>query len=224
MSASQGRLLALTSRRQDLEMRSQMITQRRLILANQTQEASEIYATATNNKHLYFNTKDSSNPPRLTYNDIIKPYEEGGLGFRLTDYEGYVLVPKLPEGKTHADDGRPYKVVPDVMNPDKLEAAIRGGNWAMEKSAKLVDSDTPRWQRVNFAEVPTIYDNYDTTDNAAAEATMQRQTREVASKDKSLEMELKSIETEHKAIESEFESVQKVIMKNAETSYKTFNA
>ncbi len=46
----------------------------------------------------------------------------------------------------------------------------------------------------------------------------------VQQQDKNLELKLKAVDTEHNAIQTEIEAVQKVIGKNVESSFKTFNA
>jgi predicted RNase H-like nuclease (RuvC/YqgF family) len=46
----------------------------------------------------------------------------------------------------------------------------------------------------------------------------------VQQQDKSLELELKQLDTEENAISTEMEAVKKVISKNVESSFKTFNA
>ena len=46
----------------------------------------------------------------------------------------------------------------------------------------------------------------------------------IQQQDKSLELELKHLDTEHSAIDAEIEAVKKVISKNVDGSFKTFNA
>ena len=46
----------------------------------------------------------------------------------------------------------------------------------------------------------------------------------VQQQDKSLELELKQLDTEEVAISTEMEAVKKVISKNVDSSFKTFNA
>ena len=46
----------------------------------------------------------------------------------------------------------------------------------------------------------------------------------VQQQDKSLELNLKQLDTEENAISTELEAVKKVISKNVESSFKTFNA
>ena len=52
LAASQGRMLTLTGRKSDLEYRSQIISNRRIMLAMQTGEVAENYSKALNNRQL----------------------------------------------------------------------------------------------------------------------------------------------------------------------------
>ena len=65
---------------------------------------------------------------------------------------------------------------------------------------------------------------YDTSDDAEAESEYNYATAEIARKDNELEMELKQLETQHNAILQEIESVEKVIDKNVERTFKLFDA
>ena len=46
----------------------------------------------------------------------------------------------------------------------------------------------------------------------------------VQQQDKNLELQLKQLDTEENAISTEIDAVKKVIQKNVESSFKTFNA
>ena len=52
LSASQGRLLLLTARQNDLEFRAQQISQKRLILSQQLEEIAMEYENATSNRQM----------------------------------------------------------------------------------------------------------------------------------------------------------------------------
>lgn len=83
MSAGQARLLSITKRISNNEFRSQMITNSKLRLAEQSAEASEEYMNALNSKQLMFGTYDdngiksySALTPNLltTYSDLKNQY------------------------------------------------------------------------------------------------------------------------------------------------------
>ncbi|GBF23448.1 hypothetical protein tpqmel_0852 [Candidatus Gastranaerophilus sp. (ex Termes propinquus)] len=128
MSASQSRLLMLTSRRQDLEFRAQNITQRRTTLMESLDDASAVYAAALNKKQFLLNIPgNSQNGPKLTYEHIL---EEGN--FRLVDAFGKVVVPGAQE-TSETDDGRKYLVDMGINDPAVLDAALREGIYFLEK-------------------------------------------------------------------------------------------
>lgn len=89
LSASQGRLLLLTARKDDLEFRAQQISQRRLILSQQLEEISQDYEDATSNRQMkiglyldgansdsVYNRKESN----LTYAALISGTLSSSLG------------------------------------------------------------------------------------------------------------------------------------------------
>ena len=54
LAASQARYLLLTARKSDLEYRAQMISQRKIALAMETEQVATAYTDALNNRHLMF--------------------------------------------------------------------------------------------------------------------------------------------------------------------------
>ena len=58
-------------------------------------------------------------------------------------------------------------------------------------------------------------------DDDYATAVYQARTAILQAEDKKLEMELKNVETQQKAVSTEIDSVQKIIEKNIEKSFKT---
>lgn len=97
LAASQGRYLCLTARMSDLVYEAQQISQQRLNLATETQQIAEKYSEATNNKIMVANFYDGSDREstqmQLTYGLLTKPTSEYGLGYRLVDKFGNVVVP-----------------------------------------------------------------------------------------------------------------------------------
>jgi hypothetical protein len=69
----------------------------------------------------------------------------------------------------------------------------------------------------------SIQEKDDKTGIARAEAGYETTMASIESKDKRFDLQLKGIDTEHNAIQTEIESVKKVIDKNIERSFKTFN-
>ena len=56
-----------------------------------------------------------------------------------------------------------------------------------------------------------------------AEVKYQRVQQEIEAKDKQYDNDLKLLDTEHNALQTEYESIQNVINKNVERTFKTFS-
>jgi len=127
LSASQGRLLLLTARQNDLEFRAQQISQKRLILSQQLEEIAMEYENATSNRQmeiqLYLtggsaDEKDVTSTVNLTYSDLIsgtlskfnsidsgiqagddwvKSEYSSNIAYRLTDGYGAIVVSDYSE-------------------------------------------------------------------------------------------------------------------------------
>lgn len=84
LAASQGRMLLLTARKSDLEFRAQQISQKRLILAQQLEEISTEYETATSNRQmkikLYSTDANGAAKTDTTLNLTYKRLISGAVG------------------------------------------------------------------------------------------------------------------------------------------------
>ena len=92
LAASQGRYLCLTARNSDLVYEGQQISQQRLALTNETQEVADRYNEAMNNKIMQANTADGVTQ-QLTYDILTSQNPYSGLGMRLVDVNGNVVIP-----------------------------------------------------------------------------------------------------------------------------------
>lgn len=94
MAASQARLLTLTARLADNELRSQTINNAKMRLATQSSQASENYITALNNATLKFASYDESGnalSQDLTYN-ALTAYSSYNTQYGLINSAGQILV------------------------------------------------------------------------------------------------------------------------------------
>lgn len=106
-----------------------------------------------------------------------------------------------------------------LNNAEWLQSQIYNNNLTLEKA-----NTDGEWEKVSWKSDPNITQESDDRDMAKAEAQYTLATAEIQSKDKKFDLELKNIETEHTAIQTEVDSVKKVIEKNIDRSFKTFNA
>ena len=74
LSASQGRMLLLTARKNDLELRAQQISQRRLLLSQQLESVSNEYETATSNRVMTITTRGADANGSTTTKDYNLSY------------------------------------------------------------------------------------------------------------------------------------------------------
>ena len=119
LSASQGRLLLLTARQNDLEYQAQQISQQRLALSAKLNDVSEEYETATSNRQMLITLASSSDSSssvslNLTYARLVSGTASMGsclaqvdgvntsdysnsTCYRLTDGNGAIVVSDVSE-------------------------------------------------------------------------------------------------------------------------------
>ena len=94
MAAGQARLLSITSRMSDNELRAQLINNSKLRLATESSQASEAYTTALNEAQMMFTNygpDNTSSYQQLTYNSLTK-YNPYNNQYALANSSGQVLV------------------------------------------------------------------------------------------------------------------------------------
>jgi len=100
MAASQARLLTLTARMSDNELRSQTINNAKMRLATQSSQASEAYINALNNATLKFTNYDEAGTVQgqtLTYN-ALTAYSSYNTQYGLVNAAGQLLVSEKEAG------------------------------------------------------------------------------------------------------------------------------
>ena len=94
MAAGQARLLSITSRMSDNELRAQIINNNKMRLATQSSQVSEAYVTALNEAQMMFTNYDKDNNTsyqRLTYN-ALTAYNPYNNQYIVTNASGNVLL------------------------------------------------------------------------------------------------------------------------------------
>lgn len=250
LASSQARLLLLTARKSDLEYRSQMISQRKIMLAMDTESLATEYTRGLSNRRMKFvfetdPSKGTTLTEDLNYDGVTATNSDNIGHFIVTDAMNRLVVPansKLPEGfVADAPDPTTGKVFAyyqgssatlDKATAQKFEVlALPDVNNATVFQNSLrngglylqkLNPDENKFEPKALTGIDVIQDQLDTTDDAAAQSVYETKSLTVQNQDKILDLELKQIETQHKAIETEYDSVKKVIDKNIEVSYKIF--
>ena len=97
MAAGQARLLSITSRMSDNELRAQIINNNKMRLASESSQASENYIAALNEAQYMFTNYDADNNKtfqQLTYN-ALTAYNPYNSQYALTNASGNVLLSEL---------------------------------------------------------------------------------------------------------------------------------
>lgn len=244
LASSQARLLLLTARKSDLEYRSQMISQRKIMLAMETEQLATEYTRSLSNRLLYFVFDQNGSTTEtmsevLNYNGLVGENNESMIGkYIVTDAMGRMVIPetgKVPSGFTSVKEGDKefavYKdkngnvtqkfeinVCKDVSNAYVFQNALRNGGLYVQK----LNSESGQFESHAWQSSTQFQDRLYKEDDDVAQSKYETQSLTIQNQDKMLDLELKQIETQHKAIETEYDSVKKVIDKNIETSYKIF--
>ena len=235
LAASQSRLLLLTARKSDLEYRAQMICQRKIMLAMQTEDLARGYSTALSNRKLMFTYTNNSNEGEtinetLTYAGLTSTANANFIGnFRIVKQNGVVVVPNegsLPQGSQRRPDGlyvspqgEVYDVDRNILNTVAFQNGLRSGFLLIQKDA---GTDCADWKTQSISGLSCVRDVLNTEDDPMAEAEYQSNTLVIQNQDKMMDLELKQVETQQKACENEIDSVKKIIDKSIERGFKTF--
>lgn len=167
-------------------------------------------------------SKVDGNYQELTYENLttmddleIRLYEKDEDGDNAK-----ILVPEIPDDDQIIIFDK-YKVDKYCVDNKYLEEKLRSGEWILQQPTPITSAEDG-WANLAWQGCEFIEDDYDTTDDAAAEAEYEYLISKFQKQDKMLELRLKQLETEHQAISNELDAVSKVLEKNIDSSFKTF--
>lgn len=142
LSASQARLLSITSRISDNELRSQTITNAKTALANKTSQASQEYLAALDETNMFFSTydEDGNKVKESLTAACLSQYAPLKNQYGIINTDGQIMVSEIDaqnylESATLGEFLEKYGVATvenvQVDNPEYVEQAIYiyGSNW-----------------------------------------------------------------------------------------------
>ncbi len=221
LSASQARYLSLTARKNNVEYQIEQLTQQKLMLANQMDSEASLWSDGMNIQHLYYDPdgtgSSSTDLQRLSYQIVTGAYEDGGLGMRVADSYGRIVVTELPEPMPEGMTVENYVVEPYATQADYFEQNLKTGNWFIQQQDK-----NGEWKDQSLAGSSFIYQGVDKGDFTVANAEYERKMESLERIDKKFDMQIQQLSTEQSALETEMDSIKKVIDKNIEETFKTF--
>lgn len=107
MAAGQARLLSITSRMSDNELRAQIINNEKMRLATKSSQVSEAYTTALNDAQMMFTNYDADNNAtyqQLTFN-ALTAYNPYNNQYAISNASGQVLVSETDATNYKAANG-----------------------------------------------------------------------------------------------------------------------
>lgn len=153
LAASQGRLLSLTARNQDLIYEGQQISQQRLFLAEATREVAEKYTNAMNNKVMQANINGESQ--QLTYDALTSQDPFTGLCMRLVDKNGNVVIP----GETIEVQETTVDETTNLNYKKTLNRFTNTSDFINTQMSDLSDSKKAELSSYSLADIYSYYNN-----------------------------------------------------------------
>ena len=214
LAASQARLLLLTARKSDLELRAQQITNTEMILAMQTERIATEYSNKLSNKvwkmQVVAHQTDSAYSQNvdltlanLNENNFKVVYSGTSQEFNDSDVTPADFQDMLKRG---------------VLTIVSAKADGNGNFVLPLDESKNIDQSYV----VGLTGSSRFYETYYTEDDDAATAEYESKMAEIQTKEKKLQIDLKQVENQQKACDTEIDSVKKIIDKNIERTFKTF--
>ena len=139
MSASQARLLFLTSRMNDIELKSQQITNTKMRLAAESEQVANAYTTALNKTMLKVTDPMTQTSSQLTYNAIMSPNGIMSGGYNLQTVDGKVVVSNQVAAAFEKSRGRTFRVDTSQYQ-NAYNQAVRNLNTAQSTLSTYLDS------------------------------------------------------------------------------------
>ena len=227
MAASQARLLTLTARKSDLEFRAQQITNSEMILAMQTEVAAKEYSNAMSNTKYQVNTYTSDSDKQSVWADMTAEQLFGVMGYGMRSDNGEKITLQNYEELLANGDSMAQKLHDTKMVDKNAQGELQ---WTKSPSVTKFFLTTVGGGLLNADGADTslsgdenITTTYDTSDDAAAQAKYDQKMARIEVKEKQLQIDLEQIKNQQKACDTEIDSIQKIIDKNIERTFKVFS-
>ena len=227
MAASQARLLTLTARKSDLEFRAQQITNSEMILAMQTEVAAKEYSNAMSNTKYQVNTYTSDSDKQSVWADMTAEQLFGVMGYGMRSDNGEKITLQNYEELLANGDSMAQKLKDSNMVVPADNGELQ---WTKSPSVTKFFLTTVGGGLLNADGADTslsgdenITTTYDTSDDAAAQAKYDQKMARIQVKEKQLQIDLEQIKNQQKACDTEIDSIQKIIDKNIERTFKVFS-
>ena len=223
MSASQARLLSITARINDVEFKSQSISNTKIRLADESEKVANDYTKALNKTKLVYNGYDqqsgsqikvSLNSDNISSVTVLNPdYDEND-----PKSEKYIQRFEL----VSVNGAK----VPEKYTESQLYEMIESGEYMLRERKTYTDENGVEqfgFRNTSVSGSSQLAIEADSTELAKAEAEYNAATAKINKKEKLLDNDLKALDTEHNALKTEFESAKSLIGENVEKTFNLFS-
>ena len=194
MSASQARLLAITSRMNDIELRSQQIANTKLRLADESEQVANKYTEALNANKLTYTDYSSGQAQKID----LTPSNLSTYGFKLVDKDGKACTSSS-------------------ITASQMYEMIESGQFTLQQK------DGSTYKETSVSSNISLGIQSEDKNLAKAEAEYNAKTLKINNKEKKLDNQLKTLDTEHSALKTEQESIKSLIKDNVDKSFNLFS-
>jgi vacuolar-type H+-ATPase subunit I/STV1 len=224
LSASQSRMLTLTARLSDLELKAQRTQEAKIRLAEQSTAASKAYMDALDAQTLKFNYYSTGRVDAtvrsITESDRYRVADVHGNSFIFMGSDTGISEPGW---YLKGNDGAIYTlgdIDPKNMEDTKwLYEQLQLANLYIQKQ----DAETGAWEDYSYTSSSIFTTEDDDSQVAQAEAEYEFTMAQIQEKDKRYDLDLDNINTEHDAVKTEMESVKGVIKDNVSKTFTIFS-
>jgi len=219
MSASQARLLSITSRINDIEFKSQQVSNVKIRLADESEQVAQAYTKALNKTKMTYTTFNNGSAQKIDLNSTNLQNDALKGKFRLVDSNNRVVVYNESDVKD-----KNKQVYIKSFTESQLYEMIESGEFMLQvpNTDENTKADKP-WVDTSVSGNNQLAIESDSTELAKAEAEYNAASAKINKKEKLLDNDLKALDTEHNALKTEFDSVKSLIGDNVEKSFNLFS-
>lgn len=224
MSASQARLLSITARINDVEFKSQSISNTKIRLADESEQVSKAYTQALNKTKMVYTQYDAyGNQQKLDVNStnlssILVKDDQGNM---VTKFQVIDKATGQPVDLWNENTQTGMK-----FSGAQLYEMIESGQYMLQERKEHVDGNGSTvfgFTDVTVSGNTQLAIEADTVELAKAEADYNAATSKINKKEKLLDNELKALDTEHSALTTERDSIKSLVGDNIKSTFELFS-
>lgn len=229
MSASQARLLSITARMNDVEFKSQSISNTKLRLADEAEKVSSDYTAALNKQKLTYTDWSSGQATKISLNSTTMSNVASSIKLYTIDGKEVIYsgTPDNNQVKLSFSEAELYEMIESgqfimYSSSEKIDATAYAALSDTNKGA-YINVNGEYWKTTSVSGNGNLAMESDSTMLAKAEADYNAATSRINRKEKLLDNELKALDTEHSALKTEQDAIKSLISDNVDKTFNIFS-